>query len=139
MLVIAAGGWIVSNGFDRVPKALAQGMQPAAYPKLLCLVLALLGIAMAAEAIRHRQPARSAPPVLAPITAVLLLAAICLVPWIGVPGAMVLVCAIMPLLWGQRRHWITTLFAILFPACVYLLFWGVLEVRFPLGVFARFL
>jgi hypothetical protein len=46
----------------------------------------------------------------------------------------VLACAVLPVLWGERRLWLVALFAVLLPLAVSLLFVGVLEVNFIPGI-----
>ena len=68
------------------------------------------------------------------ITAVLLVVVVSLMKTLGTSLSMVVVCALMPFLWGERRVWLVAPFAILFPIVVTLLFSGVLGVYFEPGI-----
>ena len=77
---------------------------------------------------------KRAPMIVYKTAAVLVVAALS-IQWLGIFGAMLITCIGIPIMWGERRHVITVLFAILLPLAVYGLFHGILAVEFPLGIF----
>jgi hypothetical protein len=52
---------------------------------------------------------------------------------------MILVCILLPLLWGERRLKIIFSFAIIFPSTVAFVFSNLLKVYFEPGILALFL
>ncbi len=70
-------------------------------------------------------------------SAVLLSCVVGLMPWLGTYLAMVFVCALLPLLWGESRMKVILPFAIIFPGLVTLLFTKVLGLYFEPGVWAK--
>ena len=58
-------------------------------------------------------------------------------PWLGTILALVLVCALLPLLWGEKRIKVILPFVILFPGLVTLLFTKVLGVFFEPGIWSK--
>jgi len=77
---------------------------------------------------------KRAPMIVSKTAAALVIAALS-IQWLGIFGAMLITCIAVPVMWGERRHVITLLFAVLLPLAVYGLFHGILEVEFPLGIF----
>jgi len=135
VIVFAIVVYALTMTFDKVPKALTQGVPPQSYPRLLVWVLIALSLALVLEA-RGRTTAvmKRAPMIVYKTAAVLIVAALS-IQWLGIFGAMLITCIGIPIMWGERRHVITVLFAILLPLAVYGLFHGILEVEFPLGIF----
>jgi|SRR5690625_2571725 len=139
--VLAAGAYLLTFTFDRVPSALAQGMQPAAYPRFLLLVALGLAGLLVVKGLLERDdnaPNFQPPARLTVITALILVAAVIAMPNIGVIATMFAVCAAIPPLWGQRRWTIVAVYAVVFPMCIYGLFAGLLEVRFPVALIQTF-
>jgi len=135
VIVFAIVVYALTTTFDKVPKALTQGVPPQSYPRLLVWVLIVLSVALVFEA-RGRSDAvtKRAPMIVYKTAAALVIAAVS-IQWLGIFGAMLITCIAVPVMWGERRHVITLLFAVLLPLAVYGLFHGILEVEFPLGIF----
>lgn len=126
--------WI-STSFDEVPAALTQGVPPESYPQLLVGTLIFLAVVLFFES--RTRPEKSRKPIKPVVyyTAVIIIVAALSIEWLGIVGAMVIACAAVPFLWGDRRYKAVGLFVVLFPLAVYQLFHGILEVQFPLGIF----
>ncbi|MDX9861056.1 MAG: tripartite tricarboxylate transporter TctB family protein [Rhodospirillales bacterium] len=135
VIVLSALVYWVSTTFDEVPRALAQGVQPASYPQLLVGALIVLAIALVFES--RTRPEKSKKPVKPMVyyTGAVLVVSALSINWLGIFGAMVIPCAVIPFLWGDRRTKTVIAFVVILPIVVYLLFHGVLEVQFPLGIF----
>lgn len=126
--------WI-STTFDDVPSALSQGVPPESYPQLLLgFMIFLCGVLFFESRARPEKAKKPIKPIVYYTAAILVVAALS-IEWLGIVGAMVIVCAALPLLWKDRRYKAVGLFVILLPVIVYQLFHGVLEVQFPLGIF----
>ena len=54
--------------------------------------------------------------------------------YLGFVPAMVLLCALLPPLWGERRFTLIASFAVLFPLLIWLIFVKLLKVYFPPGL-----
>jgi len=135
IIVLSALVYWVSTTFDDVPKALAQGMQPAAYPQLLVGALIVLSIILVFENRARQEKSRKPVKPMVYYTGAVLAVSVLLITWLGIFGAMVIPCAVIPFLWGDRRTKAVIAFVVTLPIVVYLLFHGILEVQFPLGIF----
>lgn len=142
ILAICGALYAVTTTFDQVSVLLSQNIPPEWFPRLLIWVIVVLSLGLPFEHLFHRggratldeeRSTRIAP--MAGITAVLLLAVVAAIPLIGMVAAIVLVCALLPVVWGERRRRVILAFAVLFPAAVFLLFSGVLEIYFEPGRF----
>ena len=125
----------VSMTFDEVPSALTQGVPPESYPQLLAWTLITFAAVLAFQARGWTDKKKKRVKPIVFYTAILLIVATLSIHWLGIFGAMIIGCAAMPILWGERRHLLVGLYAVLFPLAVYGLFHSVLEVQFPLGIF----
>ena len=127
--------------FERVPASLAQNVQPTLFPRLLIAVIAIMALFLPVEHVQKRMSGidldstREAPiKPIAYVTALALLGIVVLTPRLGTFLSTVLACAVLPLLWGERRVWMVGAFAVALPLAVALLFEGVLEVSFEPGI-----
>lgn len=135
ILVFTAIVFAITTTFDEVPRALSQGLDPEGFPRLILGVIVVLVAAMMVRAQRQPDSPRKPVPRIALLTAAALVVFVGVVDWLGAAATMVLFCAGLPVLWGERRWGWIAAYAVLFPSSVYLLFSTVLEVRFPLGLF----
>ncbi|MDX1542231.1 MAG: tripartite tricarboxylate transporter TctB family protein [Geminicoccaceae bacterium] len=130
ILVFCGVAYGVTLTFDRAPAALAQNVQPATFPRLVIIVIAVLTVIMMVSSRAlpptHRAPIK--PMVFA--SAGVMVAFVLGFAWLGILPAMILLCLGLPLLWGERRLALVVPFAVVFPTLVYLLFAEVLEVYF---------
>ena len=118
---------------------LSQGIQPTQFPRMLVGIIAVLTVVMVIQARARQDAIKKRVPVVAFMTAGLLVIFVAAVEWLGTIGSIVLFCIALPILWGERRFGWIGVYAVFFPVAVYLLFVKVLEVRFPTGLFESFL
>lgn len=130
IIAFCALAYAVTLGFKQAPAAVAQNMQPASFPRLVIIVMAVLSIGVGLQAYRRPEPRRPRLPVMVPVSAAVMIAFVTVFDTIGIVPAMVLLCAGLPVLWGERRWRLILPFALLLPAAVFLLFGTVLGVYF---------
>ncbi len=143
LLVLAAAGlaYQATTSFEEAPALLSQNITPAAFPRMLIALIAVLALALPFE---HRfrgagfaklRQARAAP--LRRVTW-LTIAFVVLVataaPYLGTVLTMLAVCIALPLLWGERRARLVLVFAAAFTVAVTILFGYVLKVYFEPGM-----
>ncbi|MEQ3749201.1 MAG: tripartite tricarboxylate transporter TctB family protein [Celeribacter sp.] len=127
--------------FDKVPSSLAQNVQPPTFPRLVLFVIAVIALIIPFE--YHRKLRRGIdldverrkrlnPIVFA--TGAVLVVLVMTMPTLGALPALVLVSAVLPLLWGERRWRILVPFIVIFPLLVLFLFAELLQVTFPRGL-----
>jgi hypothetical protein len=127
--------------FDEIPHSLAQNVPPERFPQLLLVLIAFMALFLPFEHLQKRREGidldatrsdRIQP--VTWLTALFLFGVVLVITWLGTVLAMVLACAALPVLWGERRLWLVALFAVLMPLAVTLLFVGLLQVNFVPGV-----
>ena len=142
-IIVAGAAFLFyeTTRFDQIPVGLAQNVPPELFPQLLLILIAVMALFLPFEHIQKRREgidldtARSTR--IRPVTwltGAILLGVVLVVQWLGTVLAMVLACAALPVLWGERRLWLVALFAVLMPLAVTLLFVGLLEVNFIPGI-----
>jgi putative tricarboxylic transport membrane protein len=132
--------WETTN-FREIPRGLAQNVPPERFPQLLLIVIAAMALFIPFEHVHKRRQGidldKERSDRIRPITfmtALALFVVVLVTPWLGTLPAMVLACALIPLLWGERRFWLIAIYAIALPLAVALLFVGGLEVNFLPGI-----
>ncbi|NIP48278.1 MAG: hypothetical protein GWN21_19965 [Gammaproteobacteria bacterium] len=142
LLTFCAWVYYLTTRFEEVAALFAQDVPPEFLPRLLVWTIALLSILLPFEHLikpggrAHFHKARSKPvAVMAYLTGGLLVLVVMSVKLIGTYFAMVLVCVLLPLLWGERRWTILIPFAAGFPTLVMLLFSKMLGVYFEPGLY----
>lgn len=142
ILVLCAGVYYVTTGFEEVSALLSQNIPPEWFPRLLIWTIVLLSLFLPFEHLfRKRQSGkidedrseRITP--MAVLTAILLALVVASIPLFGTLVAMVLGCVLLPLLWGERRMKVLIPYIVIFPTAVALLFTQVLKVYFEPGAF----
>jgi putative tricarboxylic transport membrane protein len=142
-VIVAGCGFLLweTTNFAEIPRGLAQNVPPALFPRLLLVVIAAMALLLPFEHIQkraqdidldHARRDRIRP--ITYLTALALIAVVVVVPWLGTLPAMILACAVLPILWGERRWWLVAVYALALPLTVTLLFVGGLEVRFISGI-----
>ncbi|WP_316977102.1 tripartite tricarboxylate transporter TctB family protein [Shumkonia mesophila] len=135
VIVLSAIFFWITTTFDEVPSALTQGVPPESYPQLLLGTLIFLAVVLVFESrTRTEKSKKPIKPIVYYTGAILVVAALS-INWLGIFGGMVIACAAIPLLWGDRRYKAVGTFVVVLPIAIYELFHGVLEVQFPLGIF----
>jgi putative tricarboxylic transport membrane protein len=119
--------------FDAVPAALAQGIPPEQFPRLLSGVIAALAVVLIFQARKGEPKKRKPVPPMVYKSAALLVVYVAVIEWIGIIPAMILFCLSLPILWGERNYVILGIYAVSFSTAVYFLFSRALDVYFPMG------
>ncbi len=142
ILSMCGGLYYVTTTFEEVSNLLAQNIPPEFFPRLVMLVIAVLALGLPFEHLFQRRHGRDLDskrrkklrplPYLTALVLVLLAFAM---PYLGTFLAMIVVCLILPWLWGERRLRLILAFAALFPLAVALVFNRVLGVYFEPGIF----
>jgi len=127
--------------FEKVPPSLAQNVPPTLFPRLLLLLIAVMALFLPFEHVQKRAQGidldkersdRVRPITL--VTALALLGIVLVMPWLGTLPALVVSCALLPVMWGERRWWLVALYAIAFPLVITYVFVAGLEVNFLPGI-----
>ena len=143
LIILAISGilYYVTTTFEEVSNLLAQNIPPEFFPQLVIIIIAILTLGVPFEHLLHKRRGdnidseRSDRIKRMPyVTAGLLIAFVVGIPYLGMLLTMIGVCAVLPLLWGERRLKLIIPFAILFPLAVAYLFNKVLLVFFEPGV-----
>lgn len=143
LIILAGCGYLyyVTTTFDKVSALLAQNIPPEFFPQLILITIAILTLGVPFEHLLHTRRGQNIDSERSErikqmpyITAALLLALVFAIPYVGMLLAMIGICLILPLLWGERRLVLVIPFAILFPLAIAYLFNKVLLVYFEPGV-----
>lgn len=142
-IILAGCGalYYATTTFEEVSLLLAQNIPPEFFPRLLIWTIVLLALFLPLEHNFLKQGRqgldkgrRDRIKLKAFATAGLLTGVVASMPWLGTYLSMIMVCVLLPMLWGERRLKILLPFAIIFPTAVTLLFTQVLRVYFEPGV-----
>ncbi|UCH72971.1 MAG: tripartite tricarboxylate transporter TctB family protein [Rhodospirillales bacterium] len=143
LIILAICGvlYYVTTTFEEVSAMLAQNVPPEFVPQLVIIIIAILTLGIPFEHLLHKRRGgnidseRSDRIKRMPyVTAGLLIVLVVGIPYLGMLLTMIGICAILPLLWGERRLKLIIPFAILFPLAVAYLFNKILLVFFEPGV-----
>lgn len=137
ILAFCAAAYWVSLDIKEAPAALAQNVQPATFPKLVIAVIAVLTLLMMVLGISRREPQRPTPRFVTLGTAVAMLCFVAAFETLGLPVSIALFCLVMPVVWGARPSWALVVYAIAFPAAIYLVFVVALGVYIQPGILAQ--
>lgn len=130
VLVFCLAAYLVTLGFKEAPAAIAQNVQPATFPRMVLLVMAILAVAIIALSFRRQdKPKKPFKPMLWPSVAIMP-GFVLAFSFLGILPAMILLCFFLPLLWGERRLTLIIPYSIMIPTAIYLLFAVVLKVHF---------
>lgn len=143
LLIFAACGalYYVTTTFEEVSQLLSQNIGPEWFPRLLIWTIVILSLALPFEHLSQKQKADSIDndrsdriKPISFVTAALLAGVVATIPLFGTLIAMILGCALLPLLWGERRWKLLIPYIVVFPATVAILFTQVLKVFFEPGL-----
>lgn len=148
VIILAFCGFVyyLTLGFEEVPQLLAQNLPPEWFPQLLLWTIIVLTVSLPFEhlflkagkkELDEDRKAKIKP--IAFFTALLLLGIVIMFETLGTIISMILVCILLPLLWGERRLKMIFSFAIIFPLAVTFVFSNLLKVYFEPGILALFL
>ena len=142
ILSICGALYYVTMSFDKVSDMLSQNIPPEFFPRLVMLLIAILALALPFEHLFQRRRGNDLDSKrrkkLRPLTCWTALVLVLLgfaMPYLGTFLAMIVVCLILPWLWGERRLKLILPFAVLFPITVTLVFNRILGVYFEPGIF----
>ncbi len=142
-VLLAFAGWAyyLTTGFEEVADLFAQDVPPEFLPRLLIWTIVALSVLLPFEHLlkpggrAHFDEARSTPIAwMAWLTAGLLFLVVLSIQWASTYLALIAVCVLLPLLWGERRWTIIIPYALVFPTLVMLLFSKLLGVYFEPGL-----
>lgn len=130
VLAFCLAAYLVTLTFKEAPAVIAQNVQPATFPRMVLVVMAVLAAVIIVVSFRApNKPLKKLKPMLWPSAAIMPGFAVAFY-FLGILPAMILLCFFLPLLWGERRLKLIVPYSILFPAAIYLLFAVVLKVHF---------
>lgn len=130
ILAFCLATYLVTLTFKEAPAVIAQNVQPATFPRMVLLVMAVLaGIIMFLSFRTPDKQLKKFKPMLWP-SAAIMPGFVLTFEFLGILPAMILLCFFLPLLWGERRLKLIVPYSIVFPAAIYLLFAVVLKVHF---------
>ena len=143
VLLLAFCAWLfyLTTSFEEVSDMFAQDITPAFFPRLLLWFIVLLTLILPFEYRLFKNGRQldkkrmHAVDPMAYFSIALLVMLVLLLPWLGVYLSLIVVCLLLPLLWGERRWKLLLPFAAIFPTVIVLLFSQVLKVYLEPGVF----
>jgi Tripartite tricarboxylate transporter TctB family len=139
ILAFCAGVYGLTLTFEEVPAALTQGMGPAAFPRLILVVMAVLAVILAFTARGRPDEEREPVPAIVFWTALAILAFMGLLAIVGMPVAMAVAIVGMGALWGERRWAILLASAVGLSLSIYLAFTKLFRIPLPRGLLGEWL
>lgn len=133
ILIFCAVTFGITLTFEDVPPMIAQGLPPDRFPQVLIAIIALLAIYLVFENRKKGTKARKIVPPMVYYSSILMVAFVALFTWLDILIAMPLLVIALSVVWGERRYGWLGLYAVLYSAAVFLLFYEVMEVVFPNG------
>lgn len=134
VVALCAAAYAVTLTFDTVPDAIAQGMQPAGFPQLVIVTMAVLAafVGWHARAGSTDEP----PPVhrLVYWTSLLMIATLPALIWVDFFVALTVATFVMGWMWGERRLLGLAVYSVLQSVALFIIFAMILRVRFPHGI-----
>ena len=122
--------YLVTLTFKEAPAVIAQNVQPATFPRMVLVVMAVLaGIIIFQSFRKPDKPQKRLKPMVW-LSAIVMPGFAVVFYLLGILPAMILLCFFLPLLWGERRLQFIVPYSIVFPVAIYLLFATVLKVHF---------
>ena len=143
--VIILGGvgllWYHSTLWDELPAFVQRGLPPSLFPRIWLGAIAVMALILPFEQYlqgergRDLDKDRSSP--VKPITYLTMLLMVPLsasMEWLGSVAVIVLICVVLPLIWGERRWRFLIPYFLVFPPAVIFLFKIAFKVNFEPGV-----
>ncbi|HYN12880.1 MAG TPA: tripartite tricarboxylate transporter TctB family protein [Burkholderiales bacterium] len=134
VVVIAAGLFALTFGFEKMPEGITRGFGAEAFPRLVLGTIIVLACLLAVPS-PVSEPAQPRIPKMVYFSSAALVAFMALVPVIGMLPAMLLFLVGLGYLWGERRHWVLLSSAILLTAAIWAVFVKGFGVQLPKGLF----
>jgi hypothetical protein len=130
-------GWTLT--FEEVPAALAQGMGPAAFPRLVLGVIGTLALWLAWSARSRPDPAREPVHGMVYFTALAIMAFMAVLMLLGIYGAILFACIGIGRLWGERRWLLLAAIGVGLVVATHLMFVTGFGIPLPKGVIGTWL
>ena len=143
LIILAACAYLyyLTTQFEVVIDAFAQDIQPSFFPRLLLFLIGLLALVLPFESRlmgngkRLDKGRQQAVPPMSYLTMGLLVLLVLALPLLGMYLMLILVCTLLPMLWGERRLLLLIPYALIFATFIMLLFGKVLKVYLEPGIF----
>ncbi len=130
VLAFCLAAYLITLTFKKAPAAIAQNVQPATFPRMVLVVMAVLAGIIIIQSFRAPEKALKPLKPMVWLSALVMPGFVIVFYLLGILPAMILLCVFLPLLWGERRFKFIVPYSIVFPVAVYLLFAVVLKVHF---------
>jgi putative tricarboxylic transport membrane protein len=132
-IALSAAAFLLSLRVERVPTALAQGIQPASFPQGVIIAILIFTLIMLVET--RNEPLEEPEPVpgLAYKTMAAMVASLAVTTWVDFFGGLIGFVMICVPMWGGSRWGLAAGYALILHAILFLLFSTLLQVRFPHG------
>lgn len=144
IFAVCAGLFANTFWFDSVPSSLAQNVQPPTFPRLVLFVIVAITCFLPfeyqrklAKGVDLDEERSDGIHWIVPATGVLLVLLVGAMPTLGAYPALLLICGVLPVAWGERRWLVLLIYVVIFPLAVLFLFSEILQVTFPGGIFGR--
>ncbi len=134
IIAAAAALFALTFGFEKLPEGITRGFGAEVFPRLVLGVIIALAALLAFPA-EKSDPLPRIPPMVW-YSGASLLVFMALLPVLGMLPAMFVFLVALGWLWGERRHWILFLNAVLLTAAIWAVFVKGFGVQLPKGLFA---
>lgn len=122
--------YLVTLTFRKAPAVIAQNVQPATFPRMVLVVMAVLAGIIIFQSFRAPDKSQNQLKPMVWLSAIVMPAFVIVFDLLGILPAMILLCVFLPVLWGERRFMLIVPYSIIFPVAIYMLFAIVLKVHF---------
>jgi len=134
-----AAMWGGTATFDDVPAALTQGMGPAAFPRLVLGVMAVLALWLAWTARGRPDPQREPVHRAVYLTGIAILAFMGVLTMFGIYAAILFACIGIGWLWGERRWRLLAATGVGLTVATHLIFVTAFRIPLPRGLIGSWL
>lgn len=141
ILSVVALLWYHTTLWDPLPAFVQRGLAPSLFPRIWLGLMAAMALILPFEQyLQGEHGAALDKDRTKPVKAITLLTMLLMVPlsgameWLGSIVVIVLICIVLPLIWGERRIRILIPYVIIFPPAVIFLFKLAFKVNFEPGV-----
>jgi putative tricarboxylic transport membrane protein len=133
--------WYHTTLWDPLPAFVQRGLPPSLFPRIWLGLMAFMALFLPFEQyLQGEHGAALDKDRTNPVKAITLLTMLLMVPlsgameWLGSAVVIVLICIVLPLIWGERRFHILVPYVIIFPPAVIFLFKVAFKVNFEPGI-----
>lgn len=134
ILLFCALAYGLTTTFDAVPAALAQGMGPAAFPRLVLIVIGTLAVVLALTAARRAEETVPEIPRVLHLTALGMVVVMGLIWLLGMAFGILAAIVGIGRLWGERRWSLLVGSGIALAVLIHVLFVRVFGIPLPQGI-----